>query len=258
MGEQITCSGMGWQQRSRRRLPPGTICYLCGKPIVEGEAWNRDHVPPQRFYGKSIRDAFNPNLAWLPTHTKCNTGYKSDEEYYVASFAGHANSDAGRSVFNDFRRAVAKGHDTGLLKTVISQFGKVVLPDGSLVFTYDTDRAGRITWKLVRGIYHEETGGFLPENTPKRLFMLSPEKNKDAESDYPWWPLVRDTAAMGRHGAVFDYKWLGTIMDGTRAHALGMLLWDRLLILVLFHDPSCSCTNCRQPKENGRALAVST
>lgn len=149
-------------------------------------------------------------------------------------------------MFSDFRRAVSKGHDVGLLKTVMSQFGKVVLPDGSITFNYDTDRAGRVTRKLVRGIYHAETGGFLPENTPKRLFMLSPEKNKEAEADYPWWTLVRNTAPMGTYGAVFDYKWLGTVFEGIRGHALGMLLWDRLLVLTLFHDPSCRCAQCQE------------
>lgn len=56
---------MGWAQRSRRYLSPATICYLCDAEVVEGQEWNRDHVPPQRFFGKAIRDAFNPNLSWL-------------------------------------------------------------------------------------------------------------------------------------------------------------------------------------------------
>jgi hypothetical protein len=87
---------MGWAQRSRRQLPTGTICYLCGQAITDGQNWNRDHVPPQRFYGKTIREQFNPNLGWLPTHIDCNSSYKTDEEYYVAAFAGHADSDGGR------------------------------------------------------------------------------------------------------------------------------------------------------------------
>jgi hypothetical protein len=50
---------MGREQRSRRRLPPGTICYLCGGEIAAAEKWDRDHIPPQRFYGKSIRTTFS-------------------------------------------------------------------------------------------------------------------------------------------------------------------------------------------------------
>lgn len=235
---------MGREQRNRRHLQAGTVCYLCGKEILNGEQWNRDHVPPQRFYGKSIKAAFNPNLAWLATHTACNSAYKRDEEYYAAAFSGHAESDAGNAVFEDWKQAVNKGHDPGLLKTILHGFGKVSLADGSVVFNYDVDRAGRITWKLVRGLYFSNTGRVLPETTPKRLIMLSPNENKDAADKYPWWPLVRDTAPMGVHGAVFDYKWLGTMFDKIRGHAIGVLLWDRLLIFALFHDPSCPCEQC--------------
>ena len=67
---------MGWQQRSRRRLPPGVICYLCGLAIEADQDWNKDHVPPQRFFGKAIRVAHNPNLNGFHTHTACNSGYK--------------------------------------------------------------------------------------------------------------------------------------------------------------------------------------
>jgi len=185
------------------------VCYLCGLGIAEDQDWNRDHVPPQRFYGKSIRAAFNPNLHWLPTHTTCNSAYKKDEEYYVASFAGHADSESAASVFEDFRRAVGRGHDTGLFKMILGQFGKVALADGSVVFNYDAARAGRISWKLARGIYFTETGRVLAEDVPKRITMLSPGTHP--EKDHPWWPIVRDTASMGvsaPHGGWPYQRWL--------------------------------------------------
>jgi hypothetical protein len=237
---------MGWQQRSRRNIPTGTVCYLCGHIIQPDQAWNKDHVPPQRFYGKSIRQKFNPNLRGLHTHTVCNSAYKADEEYYTAVFAGHADSPTGRSVFADWQRGVAKGHDVGLLKTILSQFSKVVLADGSLVLNYDVDRAGRITWKLVRGLYFADTGRCLPDNLPKRLIMLSPHENERAADLYPWWTIVRDTEPLGWHGAVFDYKWVGVLIDGIRSHMVAMALWDRLLALVLFHDPTCPCEQCQR------------
>ena len=248
---------MGWAQRSRRHLPPGTVCYLCGAPFVAGEEWNLDHVPPQRFYGKAIRSAFNPNLGWLPTHPHCNSAYKADEEYYVASFAGHTDSDTGRSVFNDFRGAVAKGHDVGLLKTILSQFGKVTLADSSIPFNFDTDRTSRIVWKLVRGLYFEEVGRVLPEDhEPRTIYMLGPEETKDVADKYPWWLLVRNTQPMGKYGRVFDYKWLGLTVEGGRGHMLAMLLWERLLLLVVFHDPSCPC-GCVKQEIVGRPSASS-
>jgi len=123
---------MGREQRSRRKLPQGTICYLCGDEILEDEPWDRDHVPPERFYGKSIKRTYNPNLGWLYTHVDCNSAYRSDEEYYVAVFASFAHTDAGRSVVSDLRRGLDKGHGAGLLQTVRDQVGKVLLPDASV------------------------------------------------------------------------------------------------------------------------------
>ena len=227
-------------------MPLNTICYLCGQAIEIDQEWNKDHVPPQRFYGKSIRKRFNPNLQSLYTHAACNSDYKPDEEYYVAAFSGQADSMTGRAVFADWQRAVAKGHDTGLLRTIMGHFGRVVRADGSRLFTYDVDRAGHITWKLARGIYFAEVGRFLPGDLPKHMALLGHEEIRGIEDRYPFWPLVRDTEPMGLHGGVFDYKWLGIILDGVRGHLIAMALWDRLVLLVLFHDPTCVCPSCRE------------
>lgn len=41
-------------------------CYLCGKPILEGQRWNLDHIKPRSKNGSSEPD----NLR--PTHYDCN------------------------------------------------------------------------------------------------------------------------------------------------------------------------------------------
>lgn len=41
-------------------------CYLCGKPIIEGQRWNLDHIKPRSKGGKTDPS----NLR--PTHYKCN------------------------------------------------------------------------------------------------------------------------------------------------------------------------------------------
>src|SRR5688500_10251791 len=98
---------MGWAQRSRRHLPEGTRCYLCGEVITREQNWNRDHVPPKRVFGSAIRNEFQPNLAWLPTHVECNSSYREDEEYFVASFAGHVSTPTARAVMQDLGEAAA-------------------------------------------------------------------------------------------------------------------------------------------------------
>lgn len=42
-------------------------CYLCGKPIEQGQDWNLDHVHPRALGGKTT--AYNLR----PVHTQCNT-----------------------------------------------------------------------------------------------------------------------------------------------------------------------------------------
>jgi hypothetical protein len=61
------------------------VSYLCGEVITD--KGNRDHVPPLRFFARPLRKIANPTLITLPTHEACNTAYKADEEYFVASTA---------------------------------------------------------------------------------------------------------------------------------------------------------------------------
>jgi len=66
-----TQTDMGHEQRSRRRLAPGTFCDLCGNVIAEGEDWNRDHVPPQRLFafgdfGRSRRRSRHAECSMKP------------------------------------------------------------------------------------------------------------------------------------------------------------------------------------------------
>jgi hypothetical protein len=244
---------MGREQRSRRRLPPGTFCYLCGNPITEGEEWNRDHVPPQRLFAKAVRKQYSPQLDWLPTHIACNSAYASDEDYFITALVGQHGTRWAKAVFEDIRRGVAKGQGIGLIKTILGQFGKVRTADGAMLFALDANRANRAIWKIVRGLYTLETGRFLPD-----LSFLNIEIVPRSEADrrlpgHPWFEFVRNTEGLGRHQAVFDYKWLGRyVEDGhvdvfeSRGNFMALLFWDALIVLCMFHDPACRCHRCRE------------
>jgi hypothetical protein len=58
--------------QSVQRLP---FCYLCGKPFVEEDATNRDHVPPECTFRRRDRQ---PLI--LKTHRLCNFAHKSEDE----------------------------------------------------------------------------------------------------------------------------------------------------------------------------------
>jgi len=231
------------------------VCYLCGQPIASPD-WNRDHVPPARWFASAVKSKFNPNLRWLPTHEECNSSYRQDEEYFTVAFAGQLNSASARAVFDDIRRGVAQGHQRGLVEQIASQFGSVVLPNGGVAFQFEARRVRRVIWKIVRGLYFLELGRVLPEGQGHRIVIVGPHEVREAEEKYPWWALVRDTSALGEFGAVLDFKWTcWPLKNGIRAHAVAVLFWDGLLALVLFHDPSCPCSGCVTDK-GGRLNAT--
>ena len=232
-------------QSSRRRIPPNTVCYLCGRPIADDEPWNRDHIPPERFFAHVVKVQFNPQLQWLYTHASCNSAYREDEEYAIAVLAGHAKSPVGDAVIDDLRRAIAKGHSRGLLKAIVNAFGTVTGPRGERVFQIETHRIHRFIWKLVRGIYFLELGRVLPEDTPRDIRVITPYNAPTDLPQIPWFPIIRDTEPLARYGNVFDYKWIGQRVDaGIRGHMMALLLWDGIIVLILFHDPTCSCIAC--------------
>jgi hypothetical protein len=102
------------------------------KEIVDFE-WDRDHVPPERIFAKSIRVEYSPQLEWNYAHKRCNRAYRRDEEYFVVSFAGHVSSPTAEAVMANIRRGVAQGHGVGLVRDVISRFGSVQGPRGEIV-----------------------------------------------------------------------------------------------------------------------------
>jgi hypothetical protein len=182
-----------------RRLPPGTFCYLCGKVIAEGEDWNRDHVPPQRLFAKSVRKQRAVQLDWLPTHNACNSAYASDEDYFVTALVGQHGTEWAKAVFADIRRGVARGQGVGLIKTILGQFGKVTTSDGTMLFALDANRANRAIWKIVRGLYTLETGRFVPDLSYLNIEIVPRSEADKTLPGHLWFESVRNTEGLGRH-----------------------------------------------------------
>jgi hypothetical protein len=236
---------MGREQRSRRKLPPETFCYLCGQPIANEQKWNRDHVPPQRIFAKSVRQKHSPQLEWLYTHVECNSAFRDDEDYFVTALVGHHATPWASAVFDDIKRGARKGHGGELIKTIVSQFGKVTGPDGSRVFALDANRAHRAVWKIVRGLYTLETNKFLPDKSWVHIEVVLRSGAEQVLDSHAWYRMVRNTEGLARHKAIFDYKWLCRREQEYRVNLVAMLLWDNLVLLCMFHDPVCRCQRCR-------------
>ena len=231
---------------TKRHLSSGTVCYLCGKEIADGQDWDRDHVPPARWFSTAIKQEFNPNLEWLPTHTTCNREYKLDEEYFFNSMLPVAlKSPVGRSAFWDLARGFRHKPQLALGHQIRKEFGSIELPGGRRAKFYDGDRVQRVLCKVVRGLFFRASNRVLPPRLDYEIEIVEPMRAPERLPSHPWFAVVRDTEPLSKYNAVFSYKWLSAFDTEIRIHCFSLLLWDSLVVLVRFHDPSCP--HCCRP-----------
>ena len=84
-------------------------------------------------------------------------------------------------------------------------------------------------------LFFKEYDRFLPKQTPKLIQFVSVNEPPPDEFGF-----VRTTPSRGQYPAVFDYKYI-SFPELNNFHYWAMLFWDRLIVLVAFHDPDCSC-----------------
>jgi hypothetical protein len=231
------------------------VCYLCGKPLV-GDL-DDDHVPPRHLYAPVLRKLHNPtNLLTIRTHKVCNHSFQMDEEYFVHTMAPLAHdSYTGKALFEDLIRKYREGQRLKLGIRVSQEFdprpGGLYLPKGHVLKRYDPHRIGRVTWKILRGLFFHCEGQFLPEDTPRRLRIIPFGE-----------PIPQDAFILANHQTlgdcpgVFAYRYgRFTEAQGIYRYVWSLGFWDRIIILAEFHEPGCNCTKCRDARS---ALCAST
>jgi hypothetical protein len=221
-----------------------TICYLCGEPLCP--PINVDHPVMQQLFAPDIRRKHNVSkLITFNTHQACNAAYQSDEDYFVRSLMPFARgSVAGNAIYakvlNDFRT----GKQVPLTRMVLSEFEQnpsgLFLPgrQGREKIRRRTPQASG--GKMVRGLHFYHTREVLPEKwstvgvqifageTPPRDDVLLFAKIAQPRGGYP---------------GVIDYKF-DKFTESNNLHYWLLLLWDRIIIRVIFHDPACACERC--------------
>ena len=226
------------------------ICYLCGKKL--NSDIDSDHVPPKQFYPSEIRKRYNlDDLFTLPTHKTCNKSYQSDEDYFVCSFVILAvDSYSGSSLWEDTSKRVKRkmfGERIGMkiLKEFDRRPGGIILPQGKIVKRFDGKRIVRVIWKITRGLFFKEKSQFLYEGTPKFIDIFSPDEKPSEEFFY-----LNNCKVKGRHPRVFDYKCGERELPEPYCnfHLWAMLFWERIITVIGFHDPKCSCDTCKNSK----------
>ncbi len=117
----------------------------------------------------------------------------------------------------------------------------IILPPGLVAKRLEGDRVRRVAWKIIRGLYFHEFEQVLPEYTPNSLEIVAPDRPPPER----FLAVLHDLPSRGSYPGVFDYKYkhFPEISD---FNYWGMLLWDRLILIMAFHSPNCSCERCLQ------------
>ena len=217
------------------------ICYLCGKPLQE--PINRDHIPPQQLYADEVRKRHSPNLRTIPVHKCCNSDYQLDEDYFVNTLMPFAvGSYSGNAFYSETLTKYRSGKKQGLVQKVLREFEHrpmgLILPPGKIAKRFEGERVHRVAWKIVRGLHFHHFKEFLPQELVSGLRIVLPDQEPP-----PDFIGVIDEPTHGQYPGVFDYRF-ATFPEIPNFHYWALLLWDRILLLVTFHDPACACEAC--------------
>lgn len=224
-------------------MPPlPTICYLCGKPLVP--PISVDHVPPKQLYAKEVRKAHSPNLLTIPVHAACNRSYQHDEDYFVNALAPYGTgSYSGSAILREVFQKYGAGEKVPLVHKVLNEFQRapsgIQLPPGLVAQRIEGSRIHRVAWKIVRGLYFHEFGEYLPGDTPNALEIAPPDRPPPER----FLHALHDVESRGSYPGVFDYKF-ARYSELSDFNYWGMLLWDRLILIMAFHSPRCACEHC--------------
>jgi hypothetical protein len=190
-----------------------------------------------------VRIAHSPNLRTTPVHTECNRSYQHDEDYFVNTLAPFARgSYSGNALLRDVFRKYETGKKRGLVHKVVKEFERqpsgLRLPPYLVAKRFEGDRLHRVAWKIIRGLYFHHFNEFVPLNTPNRLTIVPPDRAPPREFFF-----LPDEPVHGQYPGVFDYKF-ARYAELNNFNYWAMLLWDRIILIMMFHDPHCPCDEC--------------
>jgi len=84
----------------------------------------------------------------------------------------------------------------------------------------------------VRGLFFQHERAVLPAETPYQIHFSIPPINPLS----PLFEALDGATNRGLHPGVFDYRY-ATFSEIDGMYLWGLLLWDRIILLVVHHDP---------------------
>lgn len=155
-------------------------------------------------------------------------------------------SYAGNELYNHILAKYRRGEGVKLVQKVLAEFetrpGRLVLPGNQVLKRFQGERIRRVAWKIVRGLHFHRTGELLPENLRVSVTLTNPDeeppKHFVAFRDLP------ENDELGHYPGVFAYRFQ-IFPEAHNAQYWALLLWDRVIATVAFHDPACTCEGCQ-------------
>jgi hypothetical protein len=230
-----------------------TICYLCGKPLAPPT--NFDHPVMQQIFAPEIRRRHNLQLITFPVHVACNAAYKKDEDYFVRTLMPFARgSVAGNAIYAKAVKDYRAGREVPLTRKVLGEFDPnpngLIIPGSKVIKRFEGERLRWVAWKMVRGLQFHHTREVLPEKWPTVGVQLFAGETPPPDDVLCFAQIAQ---SRGAYPGVFDYKF-DMFPESNNLHYWLLLLWDRIIFRVAFHDPACICGTCK-PAQPGDGIA---
>lgn len=171
-----------------------------------------------------------------------------DEEYFFHSVSPLAwdtkigpvlRADMGRRYLGGDQERRARLGEM-VLREFDHQPGGILLPSSRVAKHVDPARGERVLWKIVRGLFFHEYGRILPADSSFRFQVMA---EGTLPEQYQAFALL-DSRARKKNRAYFDYRYWSGKLNGFDAQIWGLLLWQKIFAVFVFHDPLCGCTEC--------------
>jgi hypothetical protein len=118
-----------------------------------------------------------------------------------------------------------------------------LLPRGKVVKRFQGDRIHRVAWKIVRGLAFHHLGEVYPDDWTVGVTVTAPGETPPRHFQEISGLGMGDD--LGPYPGIFAYRYIKT--DTGQYWAL--LLWDAVIITVMFHDRVCQRAECVPPSE---------
>jgi hypothetical protein len=229
-------------RQSRETDMAGTVCVLCGEPILEHPAdpemvRSDEHAVAKQFYPESIRRGLRKPLWTVPSHRKCNNACKADEEYFYHRYyplVWARNPSMGQILLAELARRAKKPQSRVMIRHLLKDCknktpGGILLPPTVAVWVeQDLFRIQSVGVKIVQCLFSLESSRFVPRKNFDHWEMV-----EEAEKLQPVFARLCQSDYKAVDPRVFCY-WCCEL-EG--CHYYAMLFWGAFMFCMSFLNP---------------------